>query len=113
MKRIVLLGLVLCAIIILGDFVNKIGADDKMTADGYILNKEGILYLISDEDFDVKTAKELSNQEFIKSYGGIYRLDNVPFSFSQYKEGQKIRVWYDEILESHPAEIKVLKAERK
>lgn len=69
MKRIVLLVLILCAIIILGDFVNKIGVDNKMTLDGYILNKDGILYLISDEDFDVKNAKELSNQEFIKSYG--------------------------------------------
>ncbi len=111
MKRIVLLVLILCAIIILGYFVNKIGADDKMTLEGYILNKDGILYMISDEDIDVKTAKELSNQEFIKSYGGIYRLDDVPFFFSQYKDGQKIRVWYDEILELHPAKIKVLKAE--
>lgn len=113
MKRIVLFILILFAIIILGDFVNKIGADDKMTVEGYILNKEGILYLITDEDFNVKTAKELSNQEFIKSYGGIYSLDSVPFSFSQYKDGQKIKVWYDEILESHPAKIKVLKAKRK
>lgn len=113
MKRIVVLILVLCAIIILGDFVNKIGADDKLTVEGYVLNKEGILYLITDGDFNVKTAKELSNQELIKSYGGIYSLDNVPFSFSQYKDGQRIRVWYDEILESHPAKIKVLKVERK
>jgi len=113
MKRIVLFILILFVIVILGDFVNKIGADDKMTVEGYILNKEGILYLITDEDFDVKTAKELSGQEFIRSYGGIYMLDSVPFSFSPYNDGQKIRVWYDEVLESHPAKIKVLKAERK
>lgn len=40
----------------------------------------------------------------------IYRLDDVP-NFLQYKDGQKIRVWYDEIIELHPAKIKVLKAE--
>ncbi|RFB09441.1 DUF3221 domain-containing protein [Bacillus sp. HNG] len=113
MKRLVLLILILCAIIIVGDLVNKIGADDKMTVEGYILNKEGVLYLITDEEFDVKTAKEQSNQEFIRSYGGIYRLDSVPFSFSPYKDGQKMKVWFSEVLESHPAKIKVLKAKRK
>jgi Protein of unknown function (DUF3221) len=112
MKRVVLLILILCAIIVLGDIVNKIGADDKMTVEGYILKKDGALYLITDADFDVKTAKELSNQEFIKSYGGIYKLGDIPISFSRYKDGQKITVWYDKILESHPAKIKVLKAEK-
>ncbi|WP_201714593.1 DUF3221 domain-containing protein [Rossellomorea arthrocnemi] len=112
MKRIVFLILILCAIVFLGDIVNKIGADDKLTIEGYFLNKEGALYLITDEDFDVKTAKELSNQEFIKSYGEIYKLDDIPISFSRYNDGQKITVWYDKILESHPAKIKVLKAER-
>lgn len=33
------------------------------------------------------------------SYGKIYTVDNVSFSFSDYKGGQKIRVWYDKILE--------------
>ena len=113
MKRIVLLVLILSAIIFLGDFVNKIGADDRMTVEGYFINREGILYLVTDVDFDVKTAKELSNLEFITSYGGIYRLDSVPFSFSKYKDGQKMKVWHGEILESHPAEINVLKGERK
>lgn len=99
--------------IIFGDFVNKIGANEKMTVEGYILKKEGFLYLITDEDLGVKTDKEQSNQEFIRSYRGIYKLDSVPFSFSPYKDGQKMRVWYGEVLESHPAKIKVLKAERK
>ncbi|MEK3817541.1 DUF3221 domain-containing protein [Cytobacillus sp. FSL W8-0315] len=113
MKKLVILLVILFVIIILGDLVNKIGANEKMTVEGYILNKEGVWYLITDEDFDVKTAKEQSNQEFIRSYGGIYKLDSVPFSFSPYKEGQKMKVWFGEVLESHPAKIKVLKVEKK
>lgn len=111
-EKIVLFILILFAIIILGDLINKIRADGKMTVEGYILNKEGVLYLITDADFNVKTAKEQSNQEFIRSYG-IYRLDSVPFSFSPYRDGQKMKVWFSEVLESHPAKIKVMKSERK
>lgn len=57
MKKLVILLVILFVIIILGDLVNKIGANEKMTVEGYILNKEGVWYLITDEDFDVKTAK--------------------------------------------------------
>jgi hypothetical protein len=113
MKRIVLLAVLLCAFILLGDFLNKIGADENENnrLEGYIVNKEGALYLITDQDFDVKAVKELSGEEFIYSYGGIYKVDNMPISFSKYEEGQKVKVWYDKILESHPAQLKVLKAE--
>jgi hypothetical protein len=92
MKRIIILIVSLFAIIVLGDLVNKIGANDKMTIEGYILNKEGILYLIEDDDFDLETAKELSSKEIMNIYARVSTLDNVPFSFSGYKDGQKIRV---------------------
>lgn len=62
---------------------------------------------------NVKAAKEQSNQEFIRSYGEIYRLDSVLFSFTSYKDGQKWKVWFNEILESHPVKMNVLKTERK
>jgi hypothetical protein len=68
--------------------------------------------LIEEDDFNIENAKELSSKEMMTSYGKIYTLDNVSFSFSGYKDGQKIRVWYDKILVSHPARIKVLKAEK-
>ena len=57
MKRIVLFILILCVIIIFGDFVNKIGADNKMKGEGVILNKEGNLYLITDEYFGKKLPR--------------------------------------------------------
>lgn len=113
MKRLMLLFLIRCAIIILADLVNKIGAEDGMSVEGHILNKEGVLYLITDEDIDIKTAKEQSNQEFIRNYEGIYRLDSVPFSLSRYKDGQKMKIWFGKVLESHPAKVNVLKAESK
>lgn len=114
MKRILILIVALFAIVVIGDLVNGIGANDKPTLEGYLLNREGSLYLIADEDFDVKVAKELSNEEFIRIYGEIYILDKTPFSFSQYKDGEIFKVWYSGVvLESHPAQINVLKLERK
>ncbi|WP_051428212.1 DUF3221 domain-containing protein [Bacillus sp. J33] len=82
-----------------------------MSIDGFFLKKDGTLYLIEDDDFDVETAIELSSEELIGNYGRVYILNHVPHT-SKYKDGQKIRVWFDKILESHPAKIKVLKAEK-
>jgi hypothetical protein len=113
MKRIIMFILILLAIIVLGDWINKFSANDNMmSVEGYILNKEGILYLINDEDFDFEEAEKQSSKEIIEDYGRVYKLDEIPFSFSQYKNGQKLKVWYSEILESHPAIIKVIKVEK-
>ena len=43
MKRILILIVALFAIVAIGDLVNGIGANDKPTLEGYLLNREGSL----------------------------------------------------------------------
>ncbi|WP_436376934.1 DUF3221 domain-containing protein [Cytobacillus sp. BC1816] len=48
--------------------------------------------------------------EIIGDYKSVYKLNNAVLS--GIKSGDKVRIWFSEILESFPAQVKVLKIEK-
>ncbi|MBB6284080.1 DUF3221 domain-containing protein [Geobacillus subterraneus] len=79
--------------------------------EGFIIMKDGEVYLVEDPDFIQDDANKLSIQELRRKYHmsklwikGVGTLRGI-------KNGQKVKVWYSEILESYPGKIKVTKIE--
>ncbi|WP_258759807.1 YobA family protein [Cytobacillus firmus] len=72
--------------------------------------KENIILLIGDKGFTMADAETQSVNEIIGNYKFVYKLNNAVLS--GIKSGDKVKIWYKEILESFPAQINVLKIEK-
>ncbi|MCS0787581.1 YobA family protein [Cytobacillus firmus] len=80
------------------------------TLEGTIVMKENIILLIGDKGFTMADAETQSVNEIIGNYKSVYKLNNA--FLSGIKSGDKVKIWYTEILESFPAQINVLKIEK-
>ncbi|AEH47863.1 DUF3221 domain-containing protein [Parageobacillus thermoglucosidasius] len=83
----------------------------KATLEGFIIMKEGEVYLVEDPDFVQQDADKFTIHELRSKYK-MSKLWIKGFStLKGIKNGQKVKVWYSEILESYPGKVKVLKIE--
>lgn len=113
MKKTFILVSLLFAMVILADVINMFRTSDSMTLDGYLFIKDGAYYLINDENFNAEVANELVGEELIWNFSQVYVIDKIPFSFSKFRSGQKVKVWHNgTISESNPAKVKVLKMKK-
>lgn len=80
------------------------------TLEGIIVMKENIVLFIEDNGFTKADAETRSVNEIIGNYRSVYKLNNAVLS--GLKSGDKVKIWYSEILESFPAQVKVLKIEK-
>lgn len=84
---------------------------EEPVLEGFIMMKAGQMYLIESSDFipgdaDQLSSKELSNKYImsilrIKGFGNLKGIEN----------GQMVKVWWSEILESNPGKVIVTKIE--
>jgi hypothetical protein len=116
MKRYISASSILGFIVLLfffDEYRTNQSLNQEATLKGFIIMKEGEVYLVEDPDFVQEDANKLTMQElrrkynmnklWIKGFGTLRGIEN----------GQKVKVWYSEILESYPAKVKVLKIEPK
>ncbi|NNU94557.1 DUF3221 domain-containing protein [Geobacillus sp. NFOSA3] len=116
MKRYISAGIILGIIVLLfffNEYRTNQSLNQEATLEGFIIMKEGEVYLVEDPDFVQEDADKLTIQElrdkytmsklWIKGFGTLRGIEN----------GQKVTVWYSEILESYPAKVKVLKIKPK
>lgn len=80
------------------------------TLEGTIVKKENIILLIEDKGFTMADAETQSVNEIIGNYKSVYKLNNA--ILIGIKSGDKVKIWYSEIQESFPAQVKVLKIEK-
>ncbi|SFA53036.1 Protein of unknown function [Parageobacillus thermantarcticus] len=114
MERYILVSIILSFIVLLF-FFNEYQTNQSLyqeaTLEGFIIMKEGEVYLVEDPSFVQKDADKLTIHElrgkyrmsklWIKGFGTLKGIEN----------GQKVKVWYSEILESYPGKVIVLKIE--
>ncbi|WP_394578297.1 DUF3221 domain-containing protein [Cytobacillus firmus] len=84
--------------------------EGRAAMEGTIVIKENVILLIEDKDFTKEDAKARSVDELIGKYNSVYKLNNAVLR--GIKSGDKEKIWYSEILESFPAQVKVLKIEK-
>ncbi|KAA6455676.1 MULTISPECIES: DUF3221 domain-containing protein [Bacillus cereus group] len=81
---------------------------DVSTNEGYILLKEGRVYFAANQDIKTEDI-EIYIKEQIKKEHPTDTVLHFKGTYEQLKNGQKIKIWYTEILESYPEQIPVLK----
>jgi hypothetical protein len=79
------------------------------TMEGIIVIKHSVIFLVADTNFTSQNAEVLSISEIIGSYQSVYQLNGINSSLRHIKNGDTVKIWYSEILESFPAKIKVSK----
>ncbi|MEN1969211.1 DUF3221 domain-containing protein [Lentibacillus sp. N15] len=110
MKRVFIFAIILILFVFLTDFLNARSANDNATVDGYLLNKDGMIYLVTADDFNIEKAEKMSMKQFIFEYTGDIHILNRQ---GRTKHGDKVRIWYDyPVLESYPAKLNVLKIKK-
>ncbi|MBG9543139.1 hypothetical protein ABE29_10165 [Cytobacillus firmus] len=114
MKRalaIFILIIVLLLIWFIGIFSQQAQVNEGTAAmEGTIVMKENVILLIEDKGFTETDAKARSVDELIGKYKSVYKLNNAVLT--GIKSGDKVKIWYSEILESFPAQVNVLKIEK-
>ncbi|MGI8384199.1 DUF3221 domain-containing protein [Robertmurraya sp. P23] len=117
MKRIITLLITLIVFVILwylGDLSQQTKVqEESATMEGIIVISNSDVYLVEDSDFTRHEADNLSINEIIGTYPSVNRLSDVSSSLKNIKNGDKVIIWYTEIQESMPANIKVLKIQKK
>lgn len=77
-------------------------------SEGYILLKEERIYFAANQD--IKTGDiETYIREQMKKEHPTDAVLHLKGTYGQLENGQKIKIWYTEILESYPEQIPVLK----
>ncbi|MED4987999.1 MULTISPECIES: DUF3221 domain-containing protein [Parageobacillus] len=117
MKRTInisVLILVLAGLWFLGDWSQQTQVNEGATTmEGFIVFQNDAVYLVEDTDFNKDDAENLSIQEIISKYKFVAKLNiSNSSSLKDIHNGDKVKIWYLEILESVPAKIKVLKIEK-
>ena len=85
----------------------------KVPEEGYIIVRNDTVFFVSDKTFETKV--ELQNyieQQMNKEYPSHIVLSfKVKDAYNKLKTGDKIKVWFSQILESYPARMIVEKFE--
>lgn len=109
LRGIIIFIFLLILFVFLTDLIKSWRANDDNIVDGSIFNKEGEIYLITDDDFSLEEAEQLSMEQLFFNYGGIYILNKQ----GNTEHGDKVRIWHSfPVLESHPAGLRVLKIKK-
>ncbi|WP_160156421.1 DUF3221 domain-containing protein [Geobacillus sp. TFV-3] len=114
MRRYILVSVILCSIALLfffSEYSANRSPNQAAVSEGFIIMKEGEVYLVEDQDFIQDDANKLSIQELRRKYHMSKLWITGAGTLGGIKNGQKVRVWYSEILESYPSKIKVTKIE--
>ena len=83
---------------------------------GYVIYYEGTAYFVEDETItpedmsDYLEAGAIYPQSFFMV--AILRNSGLQLAFNRIKSGDKVRIWYEEVLESNPAQIDVIDIEK-
>lgn len=114
MKRALAIFILIIVLLLLW-FIGKLGQhaqvnEETAAMEGTIVMKENVILLIEDKGFTKADAKARSVDELIGKYNSVYKLNNAVLS--GITSGDKVKIWYTEILESFPAQVKVLKVEK-
>ncbi|RBP96715.1 uncharacterized protein DUF3221 [Cytobacillus firmus] len=113
MKRVI--GILFILVLLLLWFMGNLSQRSQVnegtaTMEGTIVLNGTIILLVEDKGFTKADAQNQSINEIIGDYKSVYKLNNAVLS--GIKSGDKVRIWYSEILESFPAQVKVLKIEK-
>ena len=119
-KPIIKLGIllfILMGILLVSEISSYISTKGKEPSDvGYVVFHKGIIYFVKGEDIKTSDLENFSDEDimFSKKFKGISKLINVELKLTTkgIKSGDKVSIWYEEILESYPAQIKVTKIEK-
>jgi len=112
----VLLLLFLVALWFLGNVSQLFASKENTESEiGYIVMHEGIVYFIQGKDVQQSDIESFSsvNLMYLNKFESVSILINESkLSMKGIKSGDKVRIWYSEILESSPAKIKVICIEK-
>jgi hypothetical protein len=114
MERYILVITILGFIVLLfffDEYRTNQSLNQEATLEGFIIMKEGEVYLVKDPDFVQEDANKLTIQELRRKYNMSKLLIKGFGTLRGIENGQKVKVWYSEILESYPGKVKVLKIE--
>lgn len=112
----VLLLLFLVILYFLGNVSQLLSSKENSESEiGYIVMHKGIVYFIQGKDVQQSDIESFSSENLMYSnqFESVSILNNeLKFSMKDIKSGDKVRIWYSEILESNPAKIKVIRIEK-
>lgn len=80
-----------------------------LTMEGIIVIEHSHVFLVADTNFTSQNAEVLSISEIIGTYQSVFKLNGIGSSLRDIKNGDTVKIWYSEILESFPSKIKVSK----
>ncbi|MFJ7730927.1 DUF3221 domain-containing protein [Lysinibacillus sp. NPDC097231] len=114
--NMVLLLLFLVVLWFIGDVSHLLSSKENIEREiGYIVLHEGIVYFIQGKDVQQSDIESFSSENLMYSnkFESVSILNNeLKLSMKGIKSGDKVRIWYSEILESNPAKIKVIRIEK-
>ena len=112
----VLLLLFLVILYFLGNVSQLLSSKENSESEiGYIVIHKGTAYFIQGKDVQQSDFETFSSDNFMYSnqFESVSILNNeLKPSMKDIKSGDKVRIWYSEILESNPAKIKVIRIEK-
>ncbi|MCL1696507.1 DUF3221 domain-containing protein [Lysinibacillus sp. BPa_S21] len=114
--NMVLLLLFLVVLWFVGNVSQLLSSKENTESEiGYIVMHEGIVYFIQGKDVQQSDIENFSSENLMYSnkFESVSILNNdLKLSMKGIKSGDKVRIWYSEILESNPAKIKVIRIEK-
>ncbi|MGG2073439.1 DUF3221 domain-containing protein [Lysinibacillus irui] len=112
----VLLLLLLVILYFLGNVSQLLSSKENSENEiGYIVIQKGTVYFIQGKDVQQSDLESFSSKNFMYSnqFESVSILNNeLKLSMNDIKSGDKVRIWYSEILESNPEKIKVIRIEK-
>ncbi|KOS62581.1 DUF3221 domain-containing protein [Lysinibacillus agricola] len=111
--NMVLLLLFLVVLWFIGNVSQLLSSKENTESEiGYIVMHEGIVYFIQGKDVQQSDIESFASENSNK-FESVSILNNeLKLSMKGIKSGDKVRIWYSEILESNPAKIKVIRIEK-
>lgn len=115
--RLLILSFFVVVFLYIGDLLYGMNLKKGAGHVGYVIYYEGAAYFTEDETI---TPEDMSDyleagtthhpQRFFMV--AILRNSGLQLAFNRIKSGDKVRIWYEEVLESNPAQIDVIDIEK-
>ncbi|MGY3717939.1 DUF3221 domain-containing protein [Sutcliffiella cohnii] len=82
---------------------------------GHIVFHKGTIYFIEGENITASDLENFSDEDVMFRFGNLSIIVNGEMKLigKGIKSGDRVAIWYDEVLESYPAQIKIIQIEKR
>ena len=111
LSRLLILAGVLFGFLLIDDILSSWNLKDEHGHVGYVIFHNGNAYFVQGEMINYTNDDILNSERYVP---GDALLQNSAFKLmiNGIKSGDKVRIWYKEVLESYPARIDVIDIEK-